>query len=140
SAPACTGLGGGYRRVGRYDDAERAFQRYIALIRSEPNPYDSYAELLLKTSRYAKSIEMYRKALSLDPHFNSSRAGIAANLMYQGKYTVARAEAQKLVKAARDDGERRAAFRAVAIVCLDAGHGDRALRPPGPRYAGAKRG
>ena len=139
-SPAYNGLGYAYRPLGRYDDAERAFQRYIALIPSEPNPYDSYAELLLKTSRYAKSIEMYRKALALDPHFNSSRAGIAANLMYQGKYTVARAEAQKLVKAARDDGERRAAFLAVAIVDLDAGHADRALQQLGSRYAVAKRG
>src|SRR2546425_955565 len=107
-SPAYNGLGYAYRPLGRYDDAERAFKHYINLIPSEPNPYDSYAELLLKTGRHAKSIEMYQKALALDPHFNSSRAGIAANLMYQGKYTVARAEAQKLVKAARDDGERRA--------------------------------
>jgi tetratricopeptide (TPR) repeat protein len=139
-SPAYNGLGYAYRPLGRYDDAERAFKRYIALIPSEPNPYDSYAELLLKTGRHARSIEMYQKALTLDPHFNSSRAGIAANLMYQEKYPAARAEAQKLVKSARDDGERRAAFLTVAIVELDAGHADRALQQLGSRYAVAKRG
>jgi len=45
-----------------------------------------------------------------------------------------------LVKSARDDGERRAALLAVAIVDLDAGHVDRALQQLRSRYAVAKRG
>jgi len=61
------GLGYAYRPLHRYDE-RAAFKRYIQLIPDEPNPYDSYAELLLKIGRHAESIEMYRKALALDPH------------------------------------------------------------------------
>ncbi len=139
-SPAYNGLGYAYKPLGRYDDAERAFKRYIALIPSEPNPYDSYAELLLKMGRYAESIEMYTKALALDQHFNSSRVGIAANLMYQGKNAAARAEVQKLVKGARDDGERRGALISMAIVDVDGGHADRAIEQLRASYAVAKRG
>lgn len=139
-SPAYNGLGYAYKPLGRYDDAERAFKRYIALIPSEPNPYDSYAELLLKMGRYGESIEMYRKALALDQHFNSSHVGIAADLMYQGKNAAARAEVQKLVKGARDDGERRGAFFNMAIVDLDGGHADQAIQQLRASYAVAKRG
>ena len=137
---AYNGLGYAYKPIGRYDDAERAFKRYIALIPNEPNPYDSYAELLLKMARYPESIENYKKALALDPHFNSSHVGIAADLMYQGKNTAAVAEVQKLVKNARDDGERRAALINMAIVELDGGRADRAIQQLRASYAVAKRG
>ncbi len=139
-SPAYNGLGYAYRPVGRYDDAERAFKRYIALIPNEPNPYDSYAELLLKMGRYPESIENYKKALALDPHFNSSHVGIAADLMYQGKNAAAAAEVQKLVKNARDDGERRGALINMAIVELDGGRADRAIQQLRASYAVAKRG
>ncbi len=139
-SPAYNGLGYAYRPLGRYDDAERAFKHYINLIPSEPNPYDSYAELLLKMGRHAESIEMYRKALAADPHFNSSHVGIAANLMYQEKHDAARAEVQQLVQGARDDGERRAALLTMAIVDLDEGRAEAALEQLRARYAVAKQG
>ena len=70
----------------------------------EPNPYDSYAELLLKVGRHDESIAMYRKALEADSHFVPSFVGIATNLMYSGRHQEALAEAS----AARADiGETR---------------------------------
>ena len=41
-------LGYSYRQLGDFDEAEKYFKRYIELIQNDPNPYDSYAELLLK--------------------------------------------------------------------------------------------
>jgi len=41
-------LGYSYRNLGNFDDAETAFKKYIELIPNDPNPYDSYAEMLLK--------------------------------------------------------------------------------------------
>ena len=41
-------LGYAYRQSGDYANAEKAFQKYIELIPKDPNPYDSYAELLLE--------------------------------------------------------------------------------------------
>lgn len=59
-SPAWNALGYAYRPLGRYAEAERAFKRYIALLPREPNPYDSYAELLMKVGRHDESIAMYR--------------------------------------------------------------------------------
>ena len=126
-SPAWNALGYAYRPLGRYAEAERAFKRYIALLPREPNPYDSYAELLLKVGRHDESIAMYRKALDADSHFVSSFVGIAANLMYSGRHTEALAEARRLEKAARDDRERRIARLTAAIVWADQGNTTRAL-------------
>src|SRR5262249_11246527 len=41
-------LGYANRQNGDFAAAEKAFQKYIDLIPKDPNPYDSYAELLLK--------------------------------------------------------------------------------------------
>jgi len=47
-SPAYNILGYAYRQQGDYAAAEQAFKKYIELIPNDPNPYDSYAELLLK--------------------------------------------------------------------------------------------
>jgi len=139
-SPAYNALGYGYRSLGRYDDAERAFKRYIALLPNEPNPYDSYAELLLKRGRHAESIEMYRKALAVDSQFISAYQGIAANLMYQEQHDAARAEAQRMLRAAPDDGGRRNALLLTAITYLDEGKPDDALAQLRRREDVAKQG
>ncbi len=138
-SPAWNALGYAYRPLGRYEQAERAFKRYIALIPNEPNPYDSYAELLLKIGRHDESIAMYRKALEADSHFVASYVGIAANHAYRGRYADARAEAQRLRKVARHDGERRTALLTTAIVWADEGNTARALDALSARQDVARR-
>ena len=108
-APAWNLLGYAYRPVGNFGEAEKAFKRYIELIPNDPNPYDSYAELLMKTGRFDESIEQYRKALSLDPTFTLSTQGIAADLVYQGKYDAARAEVAPLLEPGRSAVDQRRA-------------------------------
>jgi tetratricopeptide (TPR) repeat protein len=120
-------LGYSYRSVEKYDNAEQAFKKYIELIPNDPNPYDSYAELLMKTGRFDESIAQYGKALSVDPHFGNSRIGIATDLMLQGKHDAAAAEAQKLYDAARDDGDRRFALFARAVIYVDGNRTSAAL-------------
>src|SRR6185503_15511079 len=39
-------MGYAQRFLGQYADAERSIKKYIELITNDPNPYDSYAELL----------------------------------------------------------------------------------------------
>src|SRR6185503_8903355 len=89
-------LGYAYRQDDNYGDAESAFKKYIELIPSDPNPYDSYAELLLKMGRFDEAITQYNKALAIDSNFVNSHFGIAAALTYQGKATEAQAELQKM--------------------------------------------
>jgi len=74
-------LGYAYRQNGDFENAEKAFQKYIQLIPNDPNPYDSYAELLLKMGRFEESIAQYRKALAIEPNFLASHFGIAGVLM-----------------------------------------------------------
>jgi tetratricopeptide (TPR) repeat protein len=138
-APAYNLLGYAHRANGEFDQAETAFKKYIALIPSDPNPYDSYAELLMKTGRFEESIAMYRKALATDSHFLNSHFGIASNLMLQGKHDAARAETRKMHLAARNDGERRTALFAAAVIYADEGNLDQALAELKKEYAVAEK-
>ena len=134
-SPAYNLLGYAYRQVGKYDDAELAFKKYIELIPGDPNPYDSYAELLMKTGRFDESIAQYRKALGVNAQFTPSKVGIATNLMLQGKHTDAAAEMERLYAAARDDGERRNALFTKAVILVDAGNTDAAVKEIEREYA-----
>jgi tetratricopeptide (TPR) repeat protein len=44
-------LGYAYRFTDKLADAERTFKKYIELIPGDPNPYDSYAELLMQEGK-----------------------------------------------------------------------------------------
>jgi tetratricopeptide (TPR) repeat protein len=134
-APAYNIVGYAYRQAGRYGESEQAFKKYVQLIPDDPNPYDSYAELLMKMGRFDESIAQYRKALELNPQFAPSHVGIATNLMFQGKYDDSRAEAKKLYDGARNDGEKRAAMFANTVAYIDEGKTDLALAELQKQYA-----
>lgn len=131
-------LGYAYRSAGRMAAAERAFKQYIALVPNDPNPYDSYAELLMKLGRFDESIVQYRKALSIDEHFSGSFVGIAADEMLAGRYDAAVAQAERYFAVARDDGQRRTAMLTLAMIHVDRGATDDALRAMQRRYAFAR--
>jgi tetratricopeptide (TPR) repeat protein len=128
-------LGYAYRQNADYANAENAFQKYIELIPGDPNPYDSYAELLLKEGKFEDSITQYRKALAIDPNFLASHTGIAANLMYMGKPDEAAAELANITKKARNDGERRNALFALTVLHVDGGKMAKALASVDKQYA-----
>src|SRR6185436_13154997 len=95
--------------LAQYPEAEQAFKKYIELIPNDPNPYDSYAELLMKMGRFDESIKQYEKALSIDPNFVASYVGIANDHIFMGHHEEARKALAKLKGVARNDGERRQA-------------------------------
>ncbi len=128
-------LGYAYRQNADYANAETAFKKYIELIPKDPNPYDSYAELLLKMGRFDESIAQYQKALAIDSNFINSHQGIAAALMYQGKPDEAAAELQKITDKARSDAERRTALFALTVVDVDSGKMDKALAEVDKQYS-----
>jgi tetratricopeptide (TPR) repeat protein len=138
-SPAYNILGYAYRQQDDYANAEQAFKKYVELIPNDPNPYDSYAELLLKMGRFDDSITQYNKALSIDPHFAPSHFGIAADLMYSGKSAEAQAELQKMADQARNDGELRTAYFGMAVVAADTGKLDKALQQMDKEYAVAEK-
>lgn len=138
-SPTYNILGYAYRDEADYAGAEQAFKKYVELIPNDPNPYDSYAELLLKMGRFDDSIEQYRKALSIDPHFPSSHFGIAADLMYLGRPEEATADLQKMADHAGDALELRIAFFGMAVVAADGGKFDKALEAMDKEYAVAEK-
>lgn len=137
--PAYNLLGYSYRFKGQFDKSEQAFRKYIDLIPNDPNPYDSFAELLMKTGRYDESIENYKKALKLNQNFTNSYVGISDNLNFKGDYQNARAELDKLLQVARNDGERRTAIFAKAVSYLSEGNHQGALQELDKQLALAKK-
>jgi tetratricopeptide (TPR) repeat protein len=94
-ASAYNQIGYAQSRLGDYTAAEAAFKQYIALRPGSPNPYDSYAELLMKLGRYDDSIAQYEKALEKDPRFTSALAGIGHNDVFKGDYAKGRQSYQR---------------------------------------------
>lgn len=90
-APAYNMLGYCQSSLNNYKEAEKAFQTYIKLTPNSANPYDSYAELLLKMGKYDESIAQYKKAVEKDPvNFTLSLAGVGHNYIFKGDYPTAR--------------------------------------------------
>lgn len=109
-SPAYNLLGYANRSLGNYEAAEAAFQKYIEVLPGEPNPHDSYAELLMKMGRFEESIVQYKKALEADPSFQFSYAGIANNQMLMGDTDSARETLHEMYEVAETDGIRRQAL------------------------------
>ncbi len=133
-APSYNMVGYSHWQVESYDEAEKAFKKYIELIPNDPNPHDSYGELLLKMGRFDESIAQYQNALKVDPNFSISRFGVSANLCMKNDYEKAHIQLDSAFALARDDGERRGALTAKAIVCVDEGKMDMALKALDKRY------
>jgi tetratricopeptide (TPR) repeat protein len=120
-------MGYAYRFLYKYPEAEKAFKKYIELIPGDPNPYDSYAELLMKMGRFADSIENYEKALAVDKNFVASWVGIGNNRMFMGQGDQARQAFARLSAIARNDGEKRLALFWNAMSYLHEGATDKAI-------------
>lgn len=95
-APAYNMIGYAYSFKNDFKKAENAFKKYISLIPDNPNPYDSYAELLLKYGKYDESIKQYQKALKIDPNFWSSYEGLGNNYVFKNNFSKARETYQQL--------------------------------------------
>ena len=83
-------------RKGDLAGAEQALKQYVVNRPDSANPYDSYAELLLRMGRYDESIAQYEKALAKSPAFAGSLIGIGHNHVFKGDYTKARESYKRL--------------------------------------------
>jgi tetratricopeptide (TPR) repeat protein len=133
-APAYNQLGYARRFMGDYAGAEEAFKKYVELIPDEPNPYDSYAELLMKMGRFEESIAQYELALDRNPNFVASYVGIGNNHMFSGNTEAAMEAFARLEAVARTDGERRQACTWRAAARLHNGDHEGAIAEIRRRY------
>lgn len=95
-AAAYNQMGYLHLRKGNVAGAEQALKQYIATRPDSPNPYDSYAELLLRQGRYDESIVQYEKALTKAPTFSGSMEGLGHNYVFKGDHAKARASYARL--------------------------------------------
>jgi tetratricopeptide (TPR) repeat protein len=91
-APPMNELAYCYARTRNFDKAFATMQRYIALLPNEPNPQDTYAEILRMSGRFDEALEHYRASLKIDPGFVFSQVGIADTYALIGDEARARAE------------------------------------------------
>jgi tetratricopeptide (TPR) repeat protein len=128
-------LGYSYRFSNQPEKAEAPFKKYIEVLSGDPNPYDSYAELLLELGRYDEAITYYRKALAIRSDFVNSRFGIATALDLSGRGAAARQEIDQVLAAARDDGDRRGALFARTVSWVEEGNFAAAQKEIEAQYA-----
>jgi Flp pilus assembly protein TadD len=91
-APGLNDLGYVYAYQGHYEQAFSVMQHYVELLPNEPNPQDSYAEILRMAGRYEDALAQYRASLHIDPNFHSSQLGIADTYSLMGEQKKAREE------------------------------------------------
>jgi tetratricopeptide (TPR) repeat protein len=90
----------------QYAKAFAAMERYIALLPKEPNPQDSYGELLRMAGDFEGSLVHYHAALKLDPDFVTSQLGLGDTYALMGNQEQARAEYDKAIRFAHNEADR----------------------------------
>jgi tetratricopeptide (TPR) repeat protein len=81
-----------YANMRQFGKAFSLMDKYVALLPKDPNPQDSYGEILRMAGYYTVAIDHYRVALSIDPKFYSSKFGIADTYLLMGDEARARQE------------------------------------------------
>jgi tetratricopeptide (TPR) repeat protein len=89
-----------------YSKAFAAMERYIALLPKEPNPHDSYGELLRMSGNFEGSLAQYRAALKIDPDFVTSQLGLGDTYALMGNQEQARLEYDKAIRDAHNEADR----------------------------------
>lgn len=95
-----------YARERKFDKAFAAMDRYVALLPKEPNPQDSYGELLRMSGNFEGSLKHYRAALKIDPDFVTSQVGLGDTYALMGNQEQARIEYDKAIRYAHNEADR----------------------------------
>ena len=103
-ATAYNQLGYIYSRRGDYQKAIDATAKYVKLLPNEPNPHDSYAEMLRLSGRFDQALEHYHIALKIDPTFYISQKELGETYAVMGNEERARVEYAKAVEEAPSTG------------------------------------
>jgi tetratricopeptide (TPR) repeat protein len=90
----------------RFAKALAAMERYVVLLPKEPNPQDSYGELLRMAGDYEGSLRHYRAALQIDPDFVTSQLGLGDTYALMGNEEQSRTEYDKAIRYAHNEADR----------------------------------
>jgi tetratricopeptide (TPR) repeat protein len=103
---ALNNLGYCYAHEREFDKAFSAMERYVAALPNEPNPQDSYGEILRQAGHFDEALEHYRAALKINPAFVFSQLGLGDTYALMGNQTQARAEYDKAIATADNEADR----------------------------------
>ena len=95
-----------YARNRAFAKAFAAMDRYVALLPTEPNPQDSYGELLRMAGNFEGSLQHYRTPLKIDPDFVTSQVGLGDTYALMGNQEQARIEYDKAIGYAHNEADR----------------------------------
>jgi tetratricopeptide (TPR) repeat protein len=104
-AAALNLLGYAYAYRDDFDKAIAAMDRYVALLPDQPNPHDSYGEILRMAGKFDAALEQYRMSIRVDPNFGSE-LGVADTLAVMGKEEDAREEYARAIVFVGTESER----------------------------------
>jgi tetratricopeptide (TPR) repeat protein len=88
--PVLNRLGYAYAAMGDMARAETLMQRYVAAMPADPNPEDSYGDILFKAGRFAEARAHFEAALKKDPSFGPSQHELGDVFAMLGKPDEAR--------------------------------------------------
>ncbi len=114
-ATAYNQLGYLYSRTGDYDKALEALSKYVQLLPDQPNPHDSYAEVLRLSGRFNDALEHYRMALKIDPTFYISQKELGETYSLMGNEEQARVEYLKAIDQAPSSGLKAEYLQKLAL-------------------------
>jgi Flp pilus assembly protein TadD len=97
-----------HARNREFVNAFKDMDRYVALLPAEPNPQDSYGELLRMAGNFEGSLQHYRAALKIDPDFVTSQVGLGDTYALMGNQEQARVEYDKAIRYAHNEADRLA--------------------------------
>jgi tetratricopeptide (TPR) repeat protein len=95
-----------YARNRQFAKAFAAMDRYVILLPKEPNPQDSYGELLRMAGNFEGSLTHYRAALKIDPDFVTSQLGLGDTYALMGNQEQARVEYDKAIRFSHTEADR----------------------------------
>jgi len=100
--PAMNNLAYCYALSGQPQLAPPLMEQYVAALPNEPNPQDSYGEIMRMLGDYPAALQHYQNALKINPHFNPSQVGVASTYALMGDETKARAQYQVAIKGTKE--------------------------------------
>jgi tetratricopeptide (TPR) repeat protein len=100
--PALNNLAYCYALSGQARLAPPLMDQYAAALPNEPNPQDSYGEIMRILGDYPAALEHYQKALQINPKFNASQVGIASTYALMGDEKHAREQYLVAIKGTKD--------------------------------------
>src|SRR6476646_8792025 len=117
-ATAYNQLGYLYSRSREYDKAIAAMEKYVKLLPDQPNPHDSYGEMLRLSGRFDDALEQYHIALKMDPTFYISQKELGETYAVMGQGERAREEYAKAVQEAPSNGLKAEYMQKAAMTWL----------------------